>query len=136
MKVVINNCYGGFSLSLEGCKKYAELAGFKIFAYQSDYDRGVEAFCRAKEDCFSPYTIKQDIGDFPTSEVLNGAEWFHDRDLDRSDPILIEVVEILGDKANGGCANLKIVEIPDGTDYEICEYDGNEHIAEKHQTWS
>jgi hypothetical protein len=29
-----------------------------------------------------------------------------------------------------------VVEIPDGTDYEISEYDGNEHIAEKHRTWA
>jgi len=33
-------------------------------------------------------------------------------------------------------ADLKIVEIPDGTNYEIDEYDGNEHVAEVHRTWS
>jgi hypothetical protein len=45
-------------------------------------------------------------------------------------------VEELGDKASGQFAELVVVEIPDGVDYEIDEYDGNEHIAEKHRTWS
>lgn len=43
--------------------------------------------------------------------------------------------EALGEAADGGCASLKVVEIPDGTDYEIGEYDGMEHVAEKHRTW-
>lgn len=30
---------------------------------------------------------------------------------------------------------LRIVEIPDGTDYIVGEYDGSEHIAETHRTW-
>jgi hypothetical protein len=54
---------------------------------------------------------------------------------DRADPDLVAAVETLGAKANGSCAKLKVVEIPDGTDYEISEYDGNEHIAERHRTW-
>lgn len=57
------------------------------------------------------------------------------REISRHNEKLIQVVEMMGDKANGDCASLKIVEIPDGTDYEISEYDGMEHIAEKHQTW-
>lgn len=53
----------------------------------------------------------------------------------RHDPDLIEVVRELGDRAAGHCAELRIVEIPDGVDYQIEEYDGNEHIAEVHRTW-
>ena len=56
--------------------------------------------------------------------------------IDRHDPGLVEVVELLGKKADGDCAKLKIVEIPDDVDYEIQEYDGNEWVAEKHRTWS
>lgn len=47
----------------------------------------------------------------------------------------IIIGSLLGDKANGSCAKLQIVDIPNGTDYTIEEYDGNEHIAEKHRTW-
>ena len=57
------------------------------------------------------------------------------RPEDRTDPLLIQVVEELGDEASGSCAELRIIEIPDGIDYEIDEYDGREHIAEVHRTW-
>lgn len=94
MKVVINNCYGGFSLSEAGIARYLELKGIKLN----------DDFC--------------------------------DRDIPRDDPILIQVFKELEDVANGFAADLKIMEIPDGVDWEIKEYDGNEWVAEKHRTWS
>jgi hypothetical protein len=54
---------------------------------------------------------------------------------DRTNEKLIKCVEELGEKANGKFAKLKIVEIPDDTEFEIEEYDGREWIAEKHRTW-
>jgi len=54
----------------------------------------------------------------------------------RDNPLLIKVIEELGEKANGTYAELKIVEIPDGINWVITEYDGMEHVAENHQTWS
>lgn len=54
---------------------------------------------------------------------------------DRTNPLLVRVVEELGKGADGGYAELKIVEIPDDVKYEIDEYDGIEHIAENHRTW-
>jgi len=54
----------------------------------------------------------------------------------RDDPYLVKVVRDLGMAANGAYANLKIVEVPGGVDWEIEEYDGNEHVAEKHRVWS
>jgi len=30
---------------------------------------------------------------------------------------------------------LRIIEIPDGVEWQIEEYDGDEWIAEKHRTW-
>lgn len=53
----------------------------------------------------------------------------------RSNPLLVKCVEELGKKANGEFAKLRVVEIPDGVQYVIEEYDGVEHIAEKHRTW-
>jgi hypothetical protein len=49
--------------------------------------------------------------------------------------MLVKVVEDLGIESFGFAANLKIVEIPDDVDWEVMEYDGMEHIAEKHRTW-
>ena len=63
-------------------------------------------------------------------------EDFYHRDIERDDPYLVEVVRQLGQKAAGGCANLKIVEIPADVKWHIAEYDGNEWVAEDHRTWS
>jgi len=46
--------------------------------------------------------------------------------LDRDDPILIEVVERLGEKANGACAKLEIVNIT--FNYDIIDHDGKEKV--------
>jgi hypothetical protein len=60
---------------------------------------------------------------------------FMDRDIPRNDKDLVEIVESLGNLANGFCASLRIVEIPDGVEWHISEYDGIEHVAENHRTW-
>lgn len=54
----------------------------------------------------------------------------------RTDPALIKVVKKLGEEANDEYAELKIVEIPDGTKFEIDDYDGIETIHEVHRSWS
>jgi hypothetical protein len=55
---------------------------------------------------------------------------------ERSEPILKSREE---DNASvyhsGKFADLKIVKIPDGSKWEIEEYDGLEHVSEQHQTW-
>ena len=61
---------------------------------------------------------------------------FYDREVARDDPYLIKVVKELGMSANGDHANLKIVEIPGDVSWHIAEYDGAEHVAEDHRTWS
>jgi len=57
-------------------------------------------------------------------------------DLERDDCDLVTVVEGLGEKANDRFSDLKVVEIPADVQWEIAEYDGLEHIAEVHRTWS
>jgi hypothetical protein len=61
---------------------------------------------------------------------------FCDRDIPRDDPYLIKVIKDLGMSANGGNANIKIVEVPEDVDWEIADYDGVEWVAEKHRTWT
>lgn len=82
--------------------------------------------------------INEGFGGFGLSreaeEYLNGNWW--DYYENRSDPKLVLCVEELGAKANGMFSHLKVVEIPDGVDYIIQEYDGMESIAERHRTWS
>lgn len=94
MKIVINRCYGGFSLSPAALLHYV-VRGGKL---EDGDDIG--------------YSIE-----------------------DRSDPILVGVVEDLGVAANGYGAMLKVVEVPDDVKYTIENYDGVEHVAEVHRTW-
>jgi hypothetical protein len=62
--------------------------------------------------------------------------WYAVTDICRADPYLIELIEEMGYEAEGKYAKLKIVEIPDGVEWQIQEYDGMEWVAEKHRTWS
>ena len=66
----------------------------------------------------------------------NFYENINEYDISRDDPVLVQVVESLGDLANDSYAELKVVEIPDGVNWSIEEYDGREWIAEVHRTWS
>lgn len=113
-KIVINRCFGGFGLSKEAIELYGKKKGLDLITVETGY-------------AFGP--------DFYIKEVSN-ENYFSDRDIARDDPDLIEVVEELGSLANGFAAELKIVEIPDDVEWQIEDYDGNEHIAEKHRTWS
>jgi hypothetical protein len=56
--------------------------------------------------------------------------------IPRDDEKLVRVVEELGEEANGHCAQLKVVSIPDEVKWEIARTDGMEHVSEVHRTWS
>jgi hypothetical protein len=54
----------------------------------------------------------------------------------RNDPKLIEAIETLGTEvASGPLARVEVVEIPNGIDWTIEEYDGQEWVSEVHRTW-
>lgn len=160
MKVAINICFGGFSLSPLAVKRMAELQGRECYFFHNarkadghiDLDRleNISLEQATDEGLFwNAYDIpnpddfirqQKDWSEMTADEKSAANELYSkhnlsSRNYDRHDPLLIQVIEELGTKANGHCADLRIVEIPDGTDYEISEYDGNEHIAEKHRTW-
>ena len=61
---------------------------------------------------------------------------FHSGHIPRDDAHLIAVVELMGRAADGGYAELKIIEIPDDINWYVEEYDGREWVAERHQTWN
>lgn len=54
----------------------------------------------------------------------------------RSDQRLIAAIEKIGeDRASGKMAKVRIVDIPDGIEWELDEYDGIESIHEVHRSW-
>jgi hypothetical protein len=152
-KIVINSCYGGFGLSPLAIKRLAELEGKKCYFFKNDLKDNKHIPIGIKDIkntlFFSAFTVPN------PDEVMSSNEWstmtpkerekhnelyrsisLDSRPVKRDDPLLIQVVEELKDKANGAGAKLTIVEIPDGVDWEIDEYDGNEWVAENHRRWS
>jgi len=66
---------------------------------------------------------------------IEDVDTIHIYDICRDDSALVQVVEELGEEAMDNYADLKIVEIPEDVDWYIHEYDGMEHVAERHRTW-
>ena len=79
------------------------------------------------------YYHTTDLGDV-VEELPNESHWYYGN-LERTDEDLIAVIEELGSDADGRFGDLKIVDIPDGVDWEIDEYDGVETIHEVHRSW-
>jgi len=120
-KVVINTEFGGFGLSDEA---------FALILQR----KGIEY-----ETTPAKFTFRDDELDFYEKGHVgdeNHLLWDHMFYDNRTDPDLVEVVEQLGQKANGMWAVLKIVEVPDDVEWDVTEYDGREWVAEKHRTWS
>ncbi len=136
MKIVINTCYGCFGLSNEAVLRYAEIKGIQIWIegkseWSATYwllppeDRvslNQDYYSMSKEDR-NEYCRKYTEQTFPAHEI------------ERTDPVLIQVVEELGDKAGRFGSELRVVEIPDDVNWELNEYDGKEWISEIHRTW-
>lgn len=131
VKVVYNACYGGFSLSEAGVRRYAELKGIEVYPEKNGL----------------PFTTYWTVPPEKRKRVIPSKEWgrataaerersnaaymeqtLRDREIPRTDPCLVQVVEELGDAANGDCAHLRIEEVPKGARYRIDEYDGRESV--------
>lgn len=147
MKVVINGCYGGFSLSPEAQLRYVQLKNNgTLYFYKKTkyiYRDGVseyEQFHPTSNGSYSyfNFAVLNDLGPVVQEDstgCIKDAKFFYDRDLDRDDPVLVQVVEEMGAAANGSYASLEVIEIPDDVSWAIKEYDGNEWVAESHRTW-
>lgn len=159
MKIVINNCYGGFSLSARAIKRLAQLNGQKCYFFTNPRREGhgidfstnvLTSMAVLKDSMFwtayntktPPKSLDGDAwqtatdADKAASNARYAAAHLTNRPDDRADPKLVQVVEELGKKAAGECAELKIIEIPDGVEWEISEYDGMESVHEKHRSWA
>ena len=132
-KIVINACYGGFSLSILAIREYMKLKGKQVYFYEADLtdiknikykktnDRKNELFMV----CFT-----KDFGEnFSSIDVTDNELYeysFNSKKIKRDDEDLVKVVEKLKNNSNTICSNLKIVEIPEDVEW----------VSEKHRTWS
>lgn len=149
-KVILNKGYGGFSISAQAHKLYAEKLGKELFYYVGEITKYIdckvqliytrvsyEEFLK-KKTLFYFYSFK-DLGDSLTEGEFAREKYDkYELNLDeshREDPILIEVVEELSEEeASGRFSTLKIVEIPDelaNGNYMIDNYEGIEVLHAK-----
>ena len=129
MKIVINRCYGGFGLSKEAMMRYAELKGLTLY---HEREFRCDHYYKVPADMYK--RLYEEAQETHSYGEINGL-YFSDRDIERNDPLLVQVVEELGHLSWGDHAELKVVEIPDGVRWEISEYDGMERVEEIHRSW-
>lgn len=139
-KIVKNCCCGGFSLSAIGDKEYLKKKGKEAFFYiqtKWKHVNGEDQYTRIdlnKVDRLCFHTVTKDLGKYV--KEISDDYYFNSNELDRDDPALILVVEELGDAADGRCAKLEVVKIPDDVQWHIDDYNnGDEIIREDHRTW-
>jgi hypothetical protein len=105
MKLLINACYGGYGVSNEAIELWAQKKNIVLTKKTTEYGD------------YDYYTVD--------GEPISG--------MHRADPTLIEVFEELGsERTSGEHGELQLVEIPDGCEYYVDEYDGMEYIGD---TW-
>ncbi len=142
MKVAYNNCFGGFGLSPLATTEFAKKKGITLTWYkQVGYrhegnEKHVKVDGIPDDNGMSISAATEDLGDEITS-IPNEAYYspsFSENES-RCDPDLIEVIERLGDKADGLYASLAIKEVPDGASFEVTKYDGSEGVVPPRMSW-
>ena len=149
MKIVLNKCFGGFGLSHEAKMEIFKRKNIEVFPYINNfsYDSDDEYTRHTGQKLGSMdfiYYFKKD----PKIDKITGIYSEIDRlygiaddssfssDSNRGDKDLVAVVEKLGSEASGPYASLKVVDIPDGAEWEISDYDGVETAHYGFQTGS
>lgn len=108
--VVINRCYGGFSLSVNAIRDLREAKS---------------------EHALAAHLPGEKYDDGTVSTISCGC-----RDIPRNDPHLVALIREKGpDYVGGDFARLEIVEIPADVKWYVHEYDGYESVYEEHRTW-
>lgn len=112
--VLICDTYGGWGLSREALHRLRALGSEHALA---ETDEG---------ECW------------PNSDKVREASSLTSylSDIPRDDPLLLQVFEEMGQNAAGRFCHIAVVVVPDDVAWHIEEYDGNEHVAEDHRTWS
>ena len=163
MEIIINKCYGGFEISTKAYKEWrkrcVERNGLFIYGENTSHQFKPtnKAFSFVEEETYGKcvkmtlqdldkshkqfdkiFYTQKDFGDVVDTkkipkrqriEHLNGK-----KDI-RVDPILIEVVKELGEKANTRVSDLEVVKIPDNMKWEILEFDGYEYLVDSKRCW-
>lgn len=149
-KIVLNSGIGGYGLSFAAIRRLAELQGKKCYFFENiDSEKYSLIENPAGDPLYYSIFDTADLSFIPTAE-----EWSHAQDEerkrwdnlfnahciedcwnDRTNPLLVQVVEELGEEANSLYSSLKVIEIPDDIEYDIRENHGHESVHEKSRRW-
>jgi len=132
-KVVYNACYGGFGLSKEAVQRYWDIKGQQIWIEDDKEYPSLGIWTvwmtppeeRLEQKSGEKLTAMSMDERIAYNKAYSAQTWDY-CDVDRHDPVLVQVVEELGYKASGKYANLAIEEVSGA--YRITEYDGYESV--------
>jgi len=132
-KVVYNAKFGGFNLSREACERYWEIKDQQVWIEEDKEFKSLGMFTVWLTPPEERIKQPENWHSLPLEERIAFNKQYSEQtwygcDVSRHDPILVQVVEELGDKANGMCAKLAIANV--SGPYRIDEYDGNETVVE------
>jgi len=127
-RIVINECYGGFGLSIDALYLLLRLgfplnsyplekSGYTLQDFNLEGPEGIRGMTRGR--CL----LKDD-----TVYSFDSGSGRPEDDALRSHPALVKVVEMLGKRAGTDYANLVIEELESDAVYRIEEYDGMESV--------
>lgn len=126
MKIALNKCHGGFEFSNEAMVRLIErgascLETRKLKEYYKDQPD------RAFKDIRDGYKVDKFVrGILLKDETIYFVD-FHNQDS-RTDRNVIEIIEELGEDANGEHSEIEIEEIENTADFDIEDNDGVENI--------
>lgn len=130
-KIVYNACYGGFGLSEKAVLRYCEIKGMQC--YPEKQNSLVTTYWTVPATERTGILSADDFGiasieDRQASNARYRELTLYPSSIARGDPALVQVIEELGDAANGPFSALRIEAVPAGERYRIDEYDGNESV--------
>jgi len=137
MKILLNKCFGGFTISSDAYSLYCEKKNIECHFYKENSWNILQkcTFEQVQKDPYC-YCVSKDLGNRADYNTLSKYIIKDPRDYDlRTDKTWIEVVEELGEKVDTWASNICVIEIPDGIEYEIHDYDGFETVYEKGRCW-
>ena len=131
-KVVYNSRYGAYTLSGLALNEYIKEKYPGTFIYDCRLDNSLKLLTTVIDNRFNTlYVLSEFLGEIIDFDSLDKSkivfEYFSESDIERHDPILVSIVERLGDKAGRPYSGLKIKDIGDSL-YHIDEYDGLETV--------
>jgi hypothetical protein len=124
--VLYNSCFGGFSITDDVFEWVRDNEDMLRERYDSE----------AVDECVNVTLVGETYDDGSGPKTFGDV---HPHEISRDNPLLVDIV--LGasgydGKIDGSVADISIATVPDGVEWEIDEYDGQETVREQTRSFS